>query len=283
MRVVHHESELGDWIIAIRAARAEPGLVSPLTGWSERRTGFPARREPPTPWVQLIIGLGDPTDAWPDGMPRESARRFRAFLAPLDPRPILVATAGRHSEGVQVGLNPVLARAALGVGFSDLHGQSIELSELLGPSADLLLEGVAAARSWEGRFGLVEQFLADRAGRAAPSPAASYAWRRLVGSRGRLPVAELAAEMGMSRQRLASLFREHVGASPKTLAAVARMQHAISLLRRDPVRPVADIAVACGYSDQQHLSRDLTRLAGRPPGSLRADLLPGDGGIAARC
>jgi AraC-like DNA-binding protein len=184
---------------------------------------------------------------------------------------------------VQVGLNPVLARAALGVDFCDLRGQSIELSDLLGPRADLLLDQVAAAPSWDGRFSLVEQFLAGCADRAAPSRAASYGWGRLVGSRGRLRVADLAAEMGMSRQRLALLFREHVGVSPKTLAAIARMRHAIALLSRDPRRPVADIAIACGYSDQQHLSRDLTRLAGRPPASLRADLLPGDGGIAVRC
>ena len=77
-------------------------------------------------------------------------------------------------------------------------------------------------------------------------------------------------KIGMSQRRVAQLFHEQVGVSPKTFHRVRRFQHTLSRLRG--VRRVdwADLAVACGYYDQAHLSRDFRQIAGMTPSAYLA-------------
>jgi AraC-like DNA-binding protein len=47
-----------------------------------------------------------------------------------------------------------------------------------------------------------------------------------------------------------------------------RVLRAKSLLR-DPMRPLSDIATACGFADQSHFTRVFTSLVGASPGAWR--------------
>lgn len=92
----------------------------------------------------------------------------------------------------------------------------------------------------------------------------SGAWRRLTGSHGRMRITALADELGWTRQHLATRFREHLGLTPKTVARLARLHRATSMLTS---RSLAEIAAACGYADQAHLNRDFRLLTGCTPTS----------------
>jgi transcriptional regulator GlxA family with amidase domain len=102
----------------------------------------------------------------------------------------------------------------------------------------------------------------------------SWAWRRLAESGGLLPVTELAAEVGWSRRHLGERFRDELGLSPKVAGRVIRFGRARRLLGR-PRRPgLAEVAVACGYYDQAHLTRDFHEFAGCTPGVWMEEELP---------
>ena len=75
-------------------------------------------------------------------------------------------------------------------------------------------------------------------------------------------------ELGISRQSLAREFRRHVGLTPKEFAAVMRMQRAVAALR-DPASKIATVALACGYYDQAHMTAEMKRFTGKPPGLLK--------------
>jgi AraC-like DNA-binding protein len=77
-------------------------------------------------------------------------------------------------------------------------------------------------------------------------------------------------KIGMSQRRVAQLFHEQVGVSPKTFHRVRRFQHTLTRLRG--VRRVdwADLAVECGYYDQSHLSHDFRQIAGMTPSAYLA-------------
>ena len=63
---------------------------------------------------------------------------------------------------------------------------------------------------------------------------------------------------------------------PKLAARVIRFQRSRELLA-SPGRPgLADIALACGYYDQAHLTRDWRELAGCSPTVWMAEELVGD-------
>jgi transcriptional regulator GlxA family with amidase domain len=78
-----------------------------------------------------------------------------------------------------------------------------------------------------------------------------------------------------------SRFREQLGPPPKTVARLVRFQRAVGSLARTRGYRLAEIAQACGYYDQAHLSRDFRELAGVSPSAFESSLLPDGIGVAA--
>mgnify|MGYP005868667299 CR=1 FL=1 len=70
-----------------------------------------------------------------------------------------------------------------------------------------------------------------------------------------------------SRKHLASRFHEEVGLPPKTIARIARFNRAQAMAASGMGDGWADIAAACGYADQAHLTREFVALAGTTPGA----------------
>jgi AraC-like DNA-binding protein len=78
-------------------------------------------------------------------------------------------------------------------------------------------------------------------------------------------VQAVTGRIGMSQRRLAQLFHEQVGVSPKTFHRVRRFQHTLQRLRGVERVDWAGLAVECGYYDQAHLSHDFRQTAGMTP------------------
>jgi AraC-like DNA-binding protein len=78
------------------------------------------------------------------------------------------------------------------------------------------------------------------------------------------PVAEIAKACGLSVGHFARAFRVSTGLAPHSWLLRARVDHAMTLLRqRSP--SLSEIALACGFADQSHLSRVFTRQIGMSP------------------
>ncbi len=118
----------------------------------------------------------------------------------------------------------------LGVSGAELANRCVDLSELLGRDANDLVGRVAAVASPARKVALVQAALARRVGRGLePASEVTWACQRLC----RAPsfrVADLAAELGWSRTRLASRFSAQVGLSPKRFSEVVRFERACTLL-----------------------------------------------------
>ncbi|MYM91484.1 helix-turn-helix domain-containing protein, partial [Rugamonas sp. FT82W] len=97
-----------------------------------------------------------------------------------------------------------------------------------------------------------------------------HALAALDASGGTLRIEDLAAQLGVSRQHLAALFRTRVGLSPKLYARICRFRRAAAALKagaaRVPGAPNwAQLALDCGYFDQSHLIHDFQEFAGSAP------------------
>lgn len=80
-----------------------------------------------------------------------------------------------------------------------------------------------------------------------------------------IPIASLAAELGLSSGGFAALFRRGVGTTPKAYADLARF---VGFLRRIPFDDVprwGDLVAGSGYYDQAHFIRSFKRYAGVTP------------------
>ncbi|MGW5519358.1 helix-turn-helix domain-containing protein [Nocardia africana] len=167
---------------------------------------------------------------------------------------------------VEVRMSPLRAYSVLGVGPGEL-GAAVGLDEVWGASGERLRARLAEAAGWEERFGLARAFLAQRfRPERTPDPEVVAGWNHIVASRGQARVADVAEFCGWSRKRLWTRFESQIGLTPKRAAMLVRFRHAVEGLVAG--RPAADVAAACGYSDQAHMSREIASFAGRTPKAL---------------
>lgn len=95
--------------------------------------------------------------------------------------------------------------------------------------------------------------------------------REIVSARldGRIDVATVAGEVGLSASRLSHLFKQHTGRSIPAYVEERRMERAEDLLRMTD-RTVAEVARAVGYDDPLYFSRRFRRRTGTSPRAWRA-------------
>jgi AraC family transcriptional regulator len=123
--------------------------------------------------------------------------------------------------------------------------------------------------------GLVAELLAQvvrRCGRRAdptPPPWLRHA-RELVHDAplGPPPLAQLAAELDVHPVHLARAFRDHFGVTIGAYARRLRVERARRLLLHGD-EPLARVAVAAGFSDQSHMTREVRAALGTTPARLR--------------
>lgn len=81
-------------------------------------------------------------------------------------------------------------------------------------------------------------------------------------------LAELAAFAGLSRFELHRRFREQTGLTPHAFQRNLRITQARAMLRTGD--PIAEVAAACGFADQPHLTRTFRRAVGVTPARFAA-------------
>lgn len=88
-----------------------------------------------------------------------------------------------------------------------------------------------------------------------------------------ISVEQLAKETGMSPSHFARVFKDTLGSTPMQFVMAYRIEQSMKLME-DPMRPLGDIALACGFSDQAHFTRSFKQLTGRTPRMHRAAQKP---------
>jgi AraC family transcriptional regulator len=85
-----------------------------------------------------------------------------------------------------------------------------------------------------------------------------------------LTLAGIAKAAGVSTSRLNSEFKLTMALAPYQFVMNARVRRANTLLISTDL-PLAEIALQCGFSSQQHMTRMVRRITGRTPGAIRRD------------
>jgi transcriptional regulator GlxA family with amidase domain len=83
-----------------------------------------------------------------------------------------------------------------------------------------------------------------------------------------LSLTELAEQVGLSAFHAARLFTQATRMPPHAWRNQLRLQRALGPLRAGTA--VADVAAACGFTDQSHFTRHFRRMFGVPPGRWQA-------------
>jgi AraC-like DNA-binding protein len=207
-------------------------------------------------WIRT--GTGAETLVLPDGCLDVVVRDGGASVAGPDTGPV-PAFVDRDERVVGVRLRPGAGGAALGVPADELRDRRVPLEDLWGRAGRDLGELV------DGDPAALAAALAPRLLAAAPDPRVLEA-ARMLSRAPSTPVPELAAAVDLGERHLRRRFAAGVGYGPKTFARVVRFRAALGLLRGGA--PPARAALAVGYADQAHLTREMRELAGFTPGAI---------------
>jgi AraC family transcriptional regulator len=88
----------------------------------------------------------------------------------------------------------------------------------------------------------------------------------------KLSLSRLAQEVGLSPHHFTRLFKATYGTTPHQYVQTLRIDAAAEALRRDHAIPIAQVALACGFASQSHMTELMRRRRGFTPSALRRDL-----------
>lgn len=240
------------------------GVVEEL--WYSRGVmHVPRERVFPTDTLDLVLSLGDLYRVVEGGGGPASVCIGGLMTGPL------VLEHARTHETIGVRLTSAGAYALLGAPMMHaLTGRLVDLADVLGPDVRALAERCEAATSVPGRFHVIAAWIAGRVARAPRrDPRVSAIVAALEQSGGGAAIAGLRERAGLSKTRLAALFREQVGATPKLYARLVRFRRALALLKAGG-RSFAEVAHEAGYYDQPHMNAEFREFGGVTPGEVVA-------------
>ncbi|OZM70272.1 AraC family transcriptional regulator [Amycolatopsis antarctica] len=248
-------------------------MITRYTGYTQHGCTLSLHRGLPSRHLTLVVSLAAPVRIV--GMPGGQApAELSGFVGGMHTSSALIAQDAEQS-GVHIDLHPLGVRNLLGLPSAELSGHVVGLAELDRPRLAELPERLHEAGSWPRRFAILDQtFRAESVQAPGPAPEIGWAWRRMLADGGTGAVATLAGEVGWSRRHFSERFRAELGLSPKQAARVLRFERACEALRARPDTDLAELAVACGFYDQPHLSNEWRALAGCTPGTWIAEELP---------
>jgi AraC-like DNA-binding protein len=218
----------------------------------------------PSPYIELIVNLGEPHKVFLDEELREFDWQPDAWLAGMQTHYLAIESSTSHMIGAR--FRPGGAHAFLEQPVSALTDRVAPLSELWPDAAPVLLASMRAAASSEARFQIFEDFLMSKL--RAPSPSfalVSAAIERLQASRGQAAIQDVSTDLGVSQKHLGEEFRSLVGVRPKQYARMLRFSTALAEL--DPSKPVEwnQLAHKAEFYDQPHFINEFKAFTGLTP------------------
>jgi len=176
--------------------------------------------------------------------------------------------AGPKPRGAAAGISfrPGAAGAVLGAPLSELADHHVPLDALWGARGPELHERLLTAAHPTAVFRLLEQSLG--AGIQRPllmHPAVAHALASCLPTCLPARVTDIRRAAGYSPRHFIALFRAAVGLTPKHYYRIQRFNDVVRRLAAGSGAPLADIALASGYSDQAHLTREFREFTGVTP------------------
>jgi AraC-like DNA-binding protein len=178
---------------------------------------------------------------------------------------------------VGVRFRPGALSAYLGVDVSTLRNRRVPWSSFVGRDrADefaLALQSAAAVDLDVARR-LFESTIADgRDDERANDPLAEKILDELT-ARPQCSQSELAASVDLSARQLHRRSLRLFGYGTSTLARILRIQRVLAVATTTSGASLAELAVAAGYADQSHLTRDFRAITGLTPSAFLAEYFP---------
>jgi AraC family transcriptional regulator len=116
--------------------------------------------------------------------------------------------------------------------------------------------------------------------RATPNPTGKWRTGRKTAQAGaclyrahlaeNIGLQDMATVAGLGQHHFSTLFGQSMGRSPYRYVVNQRIERAKRQLRQKDAA-IIDVALACGFADQSHLTKHFRKLVGMTPSAFRSD------------
>jgi AraC-like DNA-binding protein len=173
---------------------------------------------------------------------------------------------GRDSEMFVINFHKGKAYPFMEMPMCELTDSVVDAELVLSPQILNLRELLLSTPEIARKFWVAEQYLMRHFGdRLVPNPFIDFAVNSILKLPDVVTVDEISRRVGYSQKHLISLFKEHVGITPKAFMRVMRFQKAIRDIEQCRQINWAQFATASGYYDQAHFINDFRSFSGFTP------------------
>jgi AraC-like DNA-binding protein len=169
---------------------------------------------------------------------------------------------GRNFIVFIVNFKPGVLFRLLGLPLHELTNTFCDAQAFFSKDIRLVNERLSSTDSFIEMKQIIEQFLIGLIGKLKKSPhALDIVSAMLLKDSGKHSLDWLAHQSCLSPRQFQRIFIERMGIGPKLYARIARFDKAFRMKNNYPHYDWLTIALACGYSDYQHLVRDYKEFA----------------------
>lgn len=264
--IVITRSSLPTWEHAVgKPPPALQGIVNDYSGYYQNLKQPVSRLHVPMARVMLILAIGDGLSAHPVRH-KAVTQTYQSFVIGIDDQPYVSEHCGER-YCIAVPLVPWAAQRLFKGAAPTFAHTTVALEDLWGKDARRLEAQLGELPGWAERFALVDRVLTAKNAASQPAlrPEIRWAWQQIEAHGGCISMRELAQQIGWSDRHFAHQFRQQIGTTPKAAARQIRFAHAYQLLSTAQDQSLSDIALACGYSDQSHFTREFHAFSGCSP------------------
>ncbi|MES2064392.1 MAG: helix-turn-helix domain-containing protein [Bacteroidota bacterium] len=170
---------------------------------------------------------------------------------------------------LQIVFQPGALYRLLGISLSGLTNQLTDAADVFGDIIEQVNDQLYHAKSHQEMIAIAERFLMKKVGKARNNaqPIDVMAQQMLDP---RYPLDWYISNAFLCHRQFDRKFIDRMGISPKEYLRIVRFDQAYRMKNCYPEMSWFNIAIACGYSDYQHLSKDYKTFTGHTPPSFFA-------------
>lgn len=223
----------------------------------------------PSPYMELIINMGDPHKVFRDAELNGFEWQQDSWLAGMQTRYLAIESTSSHMIGAR--FKPGGVHALLAQPISAFTDRVVSLRELWSGEANGLRGKILTAVSSEQRFQILEDFLISKVHTEATGyERVQAAILQMETSPGQASIQVIAQRLGVSHKHFTDEFQRIVGVRPKQYARMLRFSGALAEL--DPSQPIdwKQLAYRAEFYDQSHFINEFKEFTGLTPTEYQA-------------
>ncbi len=230
----------------------------------------PVQRCPPFGTVELIVHLDDNCcDVLFDG---KWQKLPRIFVAGMYRDSILWRSCG-NSRKFGIRLNPEVLSLLFNVPAAKLYSDYTEIDNFGMPGVASFAEQLCETKTLEEAVLKTEEYLTERLlAQNVSDSRFVQAVSIMRSSKGSITVEQVSSALSVSPRHLQRVFKDELGASPKTYGRIIRFSNAYKLMQQlDETGGWAGLSYYLGYADQAHFIREFKEFSGLIPNVMLHD------------